>query len=259
MRRALDLLGLAPTERAMRMTLGSPPGALERFAGVISGLVGAGGLLMVLEPGVIGLSAAAVASIGVAALVARAGRRAVVTVGADGIAVQQGKRTRFFRFADIVKLNLDRTGIEIVVGKEVVRIAGSLTLAERAALEERLRFTRFAFTPAGPAVDVPEAFERRGRSIAEWRTAMARALDAAPSSYRSRPLQVEDARVLAQDRDARLEIRLGAALALASRGGAGRHEVALLAGATADDALREAFTAIARGTLDDEKLEALLK
>ena len=263
LRRALELLGLSARERAFRMRLGAARARLYGSLGFLGGLVGFSALASALTTNVnLGLFGVLGASAFAGLLAFGAARRPVVAVGADGIELELGGHRRFLGFDQIGAVRLDKSGVQITVSEgEDVSIPVFLSTEERTALRERIDSAREAYAgaaSAGAGGDVQDRFERGGRTLSDWRDTVVRALDAGTLSFRSRPVRLEDVHALVSSSDAPREIRIGAALALASRGVAGKDELAAVAAATADERLRRAFEAIVRGTLTDAQLDALL-
>lgn len=125
-------------------------------------------------------------------------------------------------------------------GLEPARMA-----AAAAIIDERL-----GDRPAPPKAD---AFERKGRGLAEWRAGLQSALD---PSYRTSGASVDDASAVLASSTATVEQRIGAALALRVAGEP-VERVRVAAEGTLDPKIRVVLDAIADGA-DDEHLDATL-
>jgi hypothetical protein len=144
---------------------------------------------------------------------------------------------------------------EIVVGDDSVRVEGAfrarsvplgaplgvpgdvLVDAERVTALQRLSADRAQVSAASP--ERRALFGRDGKPIAEWRAALAAALEGA--SYRGAALTADEARATLRSPEATAEQRVGAAIALRIAGEPERVRVA--AAATADDRVRVALEA----------------
>jgi hypothetical protein len=245
----------------MQMRLGTTTAWLYGSVGFLAGL-GALGALVAASPlhGVV--AAASVLAGGVLTAVggAQLAKRPVVSIGADGIEIEEAGQRRFLPYERVAAVTSDRAGLDVTMTDgSVVKVRVYLALHERTAIAERISEARSAYAAAARAPELHAAFARDGRPIAEWRTAVARAIDGLQLPYRSRPIQLDDVRALVKDSDAPLEIRIGAALALASRGAPGLDEIAAIVASTADEIARKAFDVVARGRLDEIVLEELLR
>lgn len=259
-RRALDLLGLSASEKAIRFELGASRAKTYGVAAFFAGLLTFSTVCMATSTSVV---LAFVMTMGGSSLLALLASRSVtrpsIAVGADGISLQIDGNTRFFPYDQLLDVRIEKSGIEIEPREgDVVYLKLFVSREERTSLQERIASARAAHAPQKGAEAVVETFERGGRTVEAWRRAVVAALEGGTLSFRSRPVLLEEVMALVRDGDAPLEIRVGAALALASRGARGRDEVIAVATATADERLRAAFLQIADGTLDDARLDALL-
>jgi hypothetical protein len=212
-------------------------------------------------------------AVGIGAMAWGGGRSAAVgrdgvLAGGDGLVVRQNGRTRFIPYRCVSGVRSMGSGIGVsLLGGEAVELpmltpehrrrAGALgqTLAER-------RRAHLAFLIATALVRRPPKagvmaveLARRGRSIPEWRAALAALVSDAAAGYRRASLSRADVEEVLEYTRAPLELRLGAALALAEGASeATRTRLRVVASSCVHPAARAALTRVSEGALDDETL-----
>jgi len=158
-----------------------------------------------------------------------------VVIGSDGVRVERGYGSRFFRANDPALWSALRG-----LGIDDIRVASVLRRAEERAS---------APTPAGHG-----AFARGGRSLDEWRRALAAMFE---GGYRESPRSADEAARVLSSAASPPEARIGAAMALRVAGEEERVRVA--AEATADERVRIALEAVADDDGDATIEKALRK
>lgn len=191
-----------------------------------------------------------------------------VLAGGDGLVVRQGGQTRFIPYRCVSGVRSTGSGIGVsLIGGEALELpmlapehrrrAGALgqTLAER-------RRAHLAFLIATALVRRPPKagamaaeLARQGRSISEWRAALASLVSDAAAGYRRVTLSRADVEEVLEHTRAPLELRLGAALALAEGASeATRSRLRVVAASCVHPETRAAFARVSEGVLDDETL-----
>ena len=188
------------------------------------------------------------------ALLKRVFAAPVVTIGHDGIRVEQRLGKKHIARDRIRRLWIPGIGlppvIELANGKGIGLGAVLLDDARvRAAID--LAAARFA-DHAPP--DRATAFERGGRDAKTWRAEVRARLD---PGYRASGITVDDANVVLTSPHSTLEQKLGAAMTLRAAGEP-PERVRIAAEGAADPRVRVAFEAIADDA-DDAKLEKALR
>jgi hypothetical protein len=187
----------------------------------------------------------------------------VVRVGTDGVWISSRFRTRFVAFDRVGTVGRGARGLgnhfalQLRGGEEVTFRADVLAPGDEARLvgriESELARRQARTKPPSPRM----VLSRAGRPIDEWRTSV-RAIRLGAGGYRDGALTVSDTAHALDDALAPADVRLGAALALATNAeGAARVRVA--AATVAHPRLRVALRAIADGRDDDATLEAGLE
>jgi hypothetical protein len=171
-------------------------------------------------------------------------RRRSIAVGVDGV-VFRGLRERLLRFEDIA--SVDDNIITMKSGKQV-SIPGSRSNDARAAALLGLEEAFAAYRSKRP--DSLEADLLRGdQTLEAWQRQLG--AKAAPATFRHTSTSPEELEAVLSNPTTGVEQRLGAAIALASRGGA--EKVRIAARSSIDEKVRVALEAAAEGELDEEQ------
>ncbi len=205
-------------------------------------------------------------------LAVRNGSRRIV-VGDDGVRLVRAPMTRFVPFADLSSVEAARAlNVRGKSGRPeddhyypIVRlsIAGSAPLElPMVGAPEELGLRVVARIQEGIATarrtQPRRTLDRDGRSVTEWRAALAN--DVQSGNFRERALTPEALDAVLADPMSRAEDRVGAALALRATDTEGAPErIRVAASTSANPRLRVALDAVAEDTLDDETLEAALE
>jgi hypothetical protein len=184
-----------------------------------------------------------------------------VVVGADGIAIERTYGTRFIPFGDIAQVINDP--LEIILALKSGRVfripLSEIPLDQRRGLARRISDAMGATRWRVDAGVADEVLERNGRSLAEWRAALATILRG-NESYRSTAIRGEDLARVLDDPAAPSERRIGAALALAGGGGnEGIDRVRVAARACASQPLRVALEHVADDVLEAADLAEVVE
>lgn len=177
----------------------------------------------------------------------------VVTVGSDGIFLTRGVTRRFLPRSEIVAIHEGWRPVIALRSGETVPLAGVSLDAQRCLAFGRLANARLATSTAAP--EGRAVLAREGRSVAEWRAAIARAVE--DPAYRSAALTTEETGALLENPRAPLEQRVAAAMALRIAGEP-PERIRVAAEAVAHPAAREALEAVADDA-DPERLERVLR
>jgi hypothetical protein len=201
---------------------------------------------------------------------ARYGRPRVL-VGADGLRLTGGLRSRFIPFSDVVSVtettvtlprdvsaqyirDIPGWGIRVVLrGNDSVHLPTiGQSEAEMTALVTRIRAGMGTYRPAsGRPLD---ELLRNGRTLAQWKDEL-RAWQTREASFREQPIDAAALERVLADASAPVERRVGAALALqqgAETEAAPRIRIA--AETSANESVRRALEAVNDDTLDDDLL-----
>lgn len=243
------------------MTVGLAMFVFSAFAGVVGARVLLGRVLRAAEP--LGISALEVTSWHVGLIVATTGlvhaalslllAPKSVVVGVDGLRIESIGGRRFLPYGSIRAVSASRWALVVVHerGRAVLWAPGvdAATLRSLADLADERRSVCRATSPTAP-VSRPETIRR-------WREAIMKRVDGL--SYRQRSISNDDlTRILTSPAVSR-DLRIEAALALASRGSKGdRSRIRLAAATVADDATRVLLERIAEDEASDSVLESLL-
>jgi hypothetical protein len=193
----------------------------------------------------------------VAELTSRWASAREITVGLDGVTARRRGEAKTLRFADVK--NVRATDTELVVemndGRTETLLADPDDPALRAAIESRIAEARAAAKEhEADATPIAALLDRAGRSLGEWRSALARVLTAA-TGFRDAQVSPEEIAAVVEDPTASAEQRLAAAVALGATGDAEhRARVRVAADACAVPKLRVALEAAAGGAGDDDAL-----
>jgi hypothetical protein len=236
--RVLSHVGMGPSQRAVRAPLRGTIGAFTK------GLVGF-----------------AMTCAFTALVVSRYGFPYVV-VGADGIRIRGGLRTRFIPFADVRAVDathgvdqLGMTGVQLTTtrSRELLPLIGQ-SLDQRNALVERIRAGREAYLATAGGRPL-EALDRAGRPVAAWKANLER-LAASEGGFREQPLGKDDfERVLADPR-APLDRRVGAALALRVADPSASVRIRVASESSADERVAAALQAASDGEIHEDVLDS---
>lgn len=192
---------------------------------------------------------------GVAVMLARWSPRFVV--GVDGLRVQGILGERFVSFADVTAATARSGAVELKRGdgSTTTLRTGSARAEVVQTLAERIQEALAA--RKGEREFDAASLAREGRSVADWKTALAKLL--APSTFRAASVPREELAKMLVDARATVEQRLAAALALTSSGDEEeRSRVRVAAEAVADEHVRVALENVASGTADEATLERAL-
>jgi len=207
------------------------------------------------------LAALAMTALSTALVVRRFGFPRVI-VGTDGVRILGRLLPRFIPHENIA-------GVELVPpvyqhGKPSIRVlrrrGSPIELPTIAAPRDRVeglarRIDEAVRAHAAGGARGLDALARSGRSAAEWKGDVRR-LALAPPTFRNQALGLDDYERVLTDAAAAPDQRVGAALAVRAIDPAdGPARIRVAAGASADDALREALEAAAEGEIDDALLE----
>lgn len=188
----------------------------------------------------------------------RVTRAPEVTVGDDGVLVSSGMRRAMVPRHDIVSAvsGASKLLIERRNGDQVAATGVLLDRARRAALAEVIN-ERVAPTVA--TTNRLAQYDRGGRTLADWRQHLARAMH--QTSYRENAATVDDAVAVLRSAQASPEQRVGAALALRVAGQP-MARIRVAVDAVADEHVRDALRAVAESEDDvvaDVALEKALR
>lgn len=177
-----------------------------------------------------------------------------IEVGLDGVAMRSLMGVEMFRFADVIDVKVEGEALAIRTRDgRVHRFTGPADHGERAALEQRIRE---AMTAARAHVRdrsvLGAMLDRAGRSLPEWRAAIAKVLTAA-TGFRDGAVDEQEMVLLLDDVMASPEQRVAAAIALSERE-ALRPRIRVAAEACASPKLRVALEKLSEGGADDETL-----
>lgn len=188
-------------------------------------------------------------------------RQREITVGADGVLLQERVGTRFLRFDEIRSVKpLGRRIVFELEGDERAAVTlGRSGSAERAAtialrIEEAIR----ARSESGDSAAARAMLAREGRSFSDWRAAVAR-LAQRKQDYRSVALSSDDLAAILESPTSTEEQRIGAAMGLLELGGEEqRGKLRVAAGACAREPMRVALAKLADGEVDEAALQEAL-
>lgn len=197
----------------------------------------------------------------VAAITSFALGATTVCVGVDGLRIEGGLRSRFFRFDAIAEVCVGRGGLTLLAGRRRVRILApgaprSRLEALAAQIEERARAARVV----GEALPVVARRGRRALSTAqlgEWRTRIAALTK--ERGYRVGSVSAEHLFGALERPGGPADERVAAALALTIRGDdESRVRIRAVASEMADEATRSLLLRVAEDEADDASIAALL-
>lgn len=184
-----------------------------------------------------------------------------LTIGADGVKIEQNLSTTFLPFSSIVTWDIDEDGVSFATrdGRTVRARARHLRLDGKAsAVYTRLQEARKVHLEGWAPEEARALLRRGGRPLADWRASLRGLLR--PGDYRGAPLSEDDLVRVLESPDEPAEARVGAALALREQArGETQARLRVAAGACANPRLRVAFERIADEKEDDEVLAAALE
>lgn len=262
-REVLDVAGVSPDQRALRVRLAPETGyAGRRFLpwglSSIALLLARTDLTTLLAVGVI---------LVVLVLLWPALTHTQVLIGAEGLTLERPLARRFIPFQAVVGVEVEHGAVVVVTPRERVRLPtgprpGAEASYEQAAVQavlfDRLQEVRDVHERRSTERIDLGVLDRRGRSLPAWRAALRR-VGAAESSYRLRAVPREALEAVVVDASATAERRLGAAMALSVSEAAGRRSIERAVDACADSRLRAALAAAAADSLAEEEMEAALE
>ncbi|WP_437685061.1 hypothetical protein [Sorangium sp. So ce176] len=198
-------------------------------------------------------------------------------VGTDGVTIKGFFHRRLIPFALVTGASADERGVWLAhpggartllptmarmsKGSAAAGPAPARLAASTEVLLARVREAMAAQSGQGAAARFA-ALDRRGRALAEWRSALGALVrrDGGGAGYRDAPLDADDLASVVEDGAAPVERRIGAAMALSSAPDPGhRRRIRIAAGACADEALRAALERAAEGELAEDEVERALR
>ncbi|MFO0560807.1 MAG: hypothetical protein U0269_22510 [Polyangiales bacterium] len=262
--RLLDVLGIAPDQRATSMLLGSPMVSAMIAVGslVPSSCVGAVLSLAIaqalsLPSAAMGFMMFALTAAGMPlALKLLAPPR--VHVGNDGVSVGDGDAQRFYAFSDLQSVRATRTALRLTL-----RDGRTATIPSIGTSAPRLdalvaRITDGIANPSGPRAlsDRLALLDRAGRTIVDWEKSLRTVLDEG-SAYRASGLTRQELLDVLDDPQAPEERRIAAAFVLSLHSaGAPNERVRVAIESTAQEHVRVALERASQGTLDEPSIDA---
>jgi len=263
--RVLSHVGMGPSQRAVRAPLRGTIGAFTK--GLLAFFFGGwASFIAVLAAsrylGGAGFLVGFAMTCAFTALVVSRYGFPYVVVGADGIRIRGGLRTRFIPFADVRAVDathgvdqLGMTGVQLTTtrSRELLPLIGQ-SLDQRNALVERIRAGREAYLATAGGRPL-EALDRAGRPVAAWKANLER-LAASEGGFREQPLGKDDfERVLADPR-APLDRRVGAALALRVADPSASVRIRVASESSADERVAAALQAASDGEIHEDVLDS---
>jgi hypothetical protein len=255
--------GVAPEQRAITMGIGFPPklgGIVLRGAEMV--MLGGFGLMMLLlgisvlasegSSVVPGLMPALVGAFCVFRAIHRYAPRSV-RVGTDGILLKRLRR-RFVPFRGLKTAEAHGASILLHVGdREPIDIPTS-SPEEASAVVARILQAKAA-GDRGSDADRLTALDRAGRSLPEWRAALASMARPGGGGYREKGVSPSELVTVVEDARAPIPRRVAAAVALASSEKELQSRVRVAIDACAEDRLRVALDKALEGEIDEELIE----
>jgi hypothetical protein len=267
----LQRLGLTAKERVLRIALPKP--ASRVTAGLAAAIVGLVAVIPTLFVGFAGLGVALSHGPFIAAGVAlllllgclvafsliHLLRDGEIAVGADGIALRGMFGRRFFPYKDVEDVAPYADGVAFWIRGE--RPLEVRTWAfDDGSDTKRLIVERVRAAMAKSRAELPEVkldvLSIAGRTVAAWAEHLRRI--PAGDGYRSAALTTSELGTLVEDAEARVEHRIGAALALASADPVeARRRVRIASGGCVDPSLAEALEEAGEGRVPQAYVERL--
>jgi hypothetical protein len=183
-----------------------------------------------------------------------------LSVGADGLALDGRVGSRFIPYSDLDRVEVTRNGLGVHYKDGRYELAGSMGSIEAPeALERRIREAMNAGGPQGGSADALDALERQGRPFAAWRESITQWANSM-GSLRDTGVATETLFELLKDGSAPAVKRIGAAIALLSRGEGHRDQLRAVAETSAEPHVRVALERVIEGEpLSEREVEALEK
>ncbi len=254
-------LGFGPRQQRSRTRLAKPSRRLfHLLAGfvlyAIFGVASTASMILGGSGSLVGFTAQAVGPLVILLLfilIKRRIRPPEATIGDDGVLVEAGTSRAFFRPNDPRLVTAIRGG-----ACDHERIASALhNAAERNAVASgdvaAARGDEAAMGNQAPTLLANGAFQRRGRSFAEWRAHLASLMD--HGGYRTRATTAEEATAILSSARATPDERVGAAIVLRAMGEP-PEKLRIAAEATAHEQVRVALQGVVDGE-DEAALRAL--
>jgi hypothetical protein len=182
---------------------------------------------------------------------------AQVVVGADGIIVEHGFRTRFVSHDRLAALAMKHDALDLTLtdGSRVRAHARHLTGEQRAELRARIEAALAIFRRDDVAAGSLARLDRGGRALDAWRASLHAILEQ-HGSYRETPLTRDQLFEVLESAASPVEHRLGAALSLSAAGDANVHaRIRVAAEACANPRVRIALAKVADGGIDEGAID----
>lgn len=187
-------------------------------------------------------------------LAKRAIRAPEVTIGDDGVLVRGRFRTTFVPRSELAYASAAAGASLVIERRDGRRSVVSGALLDGARLSAVARVIEERTAPSAAGAERLDHYDRNGRSLAEWRDHLSRAMN--ETSYRTNATTADEAAAVLRSVQATPEQRVGAALALRIAG-IPKERIRIAVEATVDDRMREALEAVAEHD-DDAPLEKAL-
>ncbi len=184
-----------------------------------------------------------------------------LTIGNDGVTIDQNLRRTFLPFTSLRDWKVRDDGVEFTRrdGSQVVARGRHLWLdGKMQALSERLEEARRVHLGGHAREEVRQVLVRGGQSLAAWRQSVGEILGRSAGYRDDGGLREEDLREVLESASEPAEARLGAAMALRVSDERLPRRLRVLAASCASEPLRRAFEGMAASEVDDETLEAAL-
>jgi hypothetical protein len=182
---------------------------------------------------------------------------AYLTVGIDGIIVQQRFRSQFVSFEDLVSISTaaDKVTFALRSGRTVQAKARHLDPQRQSILQQRIQDTAAIRTQLAADPTAARALDRGERDGATWRQAL-RGIFEQDRGYRQAQLNSKQVTAILVDPTAPNDRRIGAALALAQTADPEvKGQIQWAAQTTANRKIRVALESIAQGALDHVSID----
>jgi hypothetical protein len=185
---------------------------------------------------------------------------AQLVIGSDGVIVRQNFQHAFVPYERIAHIEVGAAAVSLALtdGSLLTARARALTTDQQEQLRARLADAHATWSNGNREVAATAGLERRGRSVAAWRTALSTLLER-EEGYRQRATTPDQLLAALDSAAAPAERRIGAAMALVAGGDLEvRRRVRIAAEASANGRLRVALESVAGGIHDDELIEDAL-
>ncbi|MDC3960847.1 hypothetical protein [Polyangium jinanense] len=262
-RAAVNALGFAADEHRVTIRLASP----QRM--VTAGCVGLAVSFLLVAMFMVALKIAnlkglllgfglAMGTATLTLLIVRAWKPPEIVVGTDGVLVRRPFSKTYIPYSSVDHLEMDGDRLRLFPKNPddaVVQVKGEPELVLAAA--SRIEEARAAGGASAAHARVRELLDRKGRSLAEWRTALTELLQG--GDYRNASITEEALLAVLQDSAEDRGRRIGAAMLLRVAAPEAAPRIRIAAEASADDELRAALERAAEEELDDATLERALR